>query len=138
MIRYDRTWLTWSIPSGTSIGFQRFSVLIFPATFLRFELYNDRVSGVSNADRSIDCRRYAALLSYVRRSLIEILKTLTFRQDTTVLSSRNRCREIPLVACSCVIVQTSDLLDVIKGMKSRTDLDVLPVLHRQCIKLIDY
>ena len=29
-----RTWLTWSIPSGTSIGFQRFSILIFPATFL--------------------------------------------------------------------------------------------------------
>ena len=130
MTKFDTTWLTWSIPSGTSIGFHRFSVLIFPATFLKFELNNDRVSGVSNADRSIDCRRYAALSCYVRRSLIDILKTLTFRQDTTVLSSRNRCRGIPWVACSCVIAQTNDLLNLIKGVKSRTNLDVLPVLHR--------
>ena len=94
-------------------------------------LDDDHVSRVSNADRSMDCRKYAALSWYVR-SLIDRLKTLTFRQDTTVLSSRNRCRGIPWVACSCVIVQTiSDLLYVIIDMKNRTDIDVLPVLHRQ-------
>ena len=85
----DLVYIIWNLD-----WIQRFSVLIFPAMFLRFELYHDRVSGVSNADRSIDCRRYAALLWYVRRSLIDRLKALTFRQDTTVLSSRNRCRGV--------------------------------------------
>ena len=61
---YHRTFKpTWSIPSGTAIGCQCFSVLIFPATFLRDELYKDLVSAVSYADNNIDCRRYIELAS---------------------------------------------------------------------------
>lgn len=53
---------TCSMPSGTATAGQRFSVLTFPATFCKDVLYNERVSGVSKADRRIDCRRYAELM----------------------------------------------------------------------------
>ncbi len=57
--------LTWSIPSGTSIGVHLLSVRILPATFFKEWLNKARVSGVSYADRRMLWRRYAALPKFI-------------------------------------------------------------------------
>ena len=52
---------TWSTPSGTGTAGHRRSDRVLPATFCRELLNRERVSGVSYAESSIDCRRNAAL-----------------------------------------------------------------------------
>ena len=61
-----------------------FSTLTFPAVFLSVLLNNALISGVSNGDKRIDCRRYAELPKTKHHAKKIAKMKLTGRLDTMV------------------------------------------------------
>lgn len=136
---------TWSTPSGTCSAGHDFSTLTFPATFLRKVLYNDRVSGVSNGERRMDCLRYIELtqgLTNYRQwkgHINESVKvTLTIHQGTTVWYVKNQHHEILWAAYSTEKGQTKKMWSTWrKHTEACTCLHMVPILHHKPIHLVN-
>lgn len=79
--------------AGTCNAGHDFSTLTLPATFLKDLLNSERISGVSNGDSKIDCRRYTEL-EKIGNQRNTRQGTRTVHQGTRVLFAKNRFDEI--------------------------------------------